>query len=165
MLPFSIQINRTKWVYNRMRLLNSQEPHFSLESVLWWYVFITRLFWRNLRPILIFQTVWNFLAPLWTIWCLASWMCSIVGFEAAWNFLCSLRANAPVSTLVLFAVWRRNHCITHINIVLYINSGLLGKVGMLGWFFLIVKLSEKIFEKYGTYEISKGGLRKIRFFR
>ena len=26
-------------------------------------------------------------------------------------------------------------------------------------------LSEKIYEKYGTYEMSKGGLRKIRIFR
>ena len=139
-----------------MRLLNSQEPHFSLESVLWRYIFLIRLLWRNLRPIVVLKRIWDFLAPLTTIWCFASWMGGVVGFEAAWNFLCSLRANTPVSAFVLFAVGRRNHCITHIIVVLYINSGLLGKVGMLGWFFLIVKLYEKIFEKYGTYEISKG---------
>ena len=148
-----------------MRLLNSQEPHFSLESVLWRYVFFVCLFSRYSAPIptcLRFERIWNSLWPLATIWCLSPRMGGVVGFEAAWNFLCSLRANAPVSTLVLFAVWRRNHCVTHINIVLYINSGLLGKVGMLGWFFLIVKLSEKIFEKYGTYEISKGGAMENR---
>ena len=148
-----------------MRFPIVQEPHFSLESVLWRYIFLIRLFWRYSAPIpacLRFKRIWNSLWPLATIWCLSPRMCGIVGFEAAWNFLCCLRANAPVSTLVLLAVWRRNNCVTHLNIILYINSGLLGEVGMLGWFFLIVKLSEKIFEKYGTYEISKGGGKKNR---